>query len=81
MNKAIAIMFIVLLLLLASGLAVSTYHLDKQIEINFNNAKVTDSLNEEIYMLQMSVDKQIFIVNQILEIHPNLVDSIIKNTE
>jgi len=49
MNKAIAIMFIVLLLLLASGLAVSTYHLDKQIEINFNNAKVTDSLNEEIF--------------------------------
>ena len=74
-------MFIVLLLLLASGLGISTYHLDKQIEINYNNAKVTDSLKQEIYMLEMSVDKQLFIVNQISEIHPNLVDSIIKDTE
>ena len=70
-----------ILLLLGIGLAVSTYHLDRQITINYNNAKVTDSLNQEIYMLQMSVDKQIFIVNQISEIHPNLVDSIIKDTE
>ena len=74
-------MFIILLLLLGLGLSVSTYHLDKQIEINYNNAKVTDSLNQEIYMLQMNVDKQIFIINQISEIQPNLVDSIIKDTE
>ena len=71
----------VILLLLGSGLAVSTYHLDKQIQINYNNARVTDSLKQEIYFLEMSVDKQIFIVNQISEIHPNLVDSIIKDTE
>lgn len=81
MNRAIAVMMGVILLLLASGLAVSTYHLDKQIEINYNNARITDSLSQEIYLLQMSVDKQIFIVNQISEIHPNLVDSIIKDTE
>ena len=71
----------IIMLLLVVGLAVSTYHLDRQITINYNNAKVTDSLKQEIYMLQMSVDKQIFIVNQISEIHPNLVDSIIKDTE
>jgi hypothetical protein len=81
MNKAIAVMLGVILLLLGSGLAVSTYHLDKQIQINYNNARVTDSLKQEIYFLEMSVDKQIFIVNQISEIHPNLVDSIIKDTE
>ena len=71
----------IIMLLLLVGLVVSTYHLDRQITINYNNAKVTDSLKQEIYMLQMSVDKQIFIVNQISEIHPNLVDSIIKDTE
>lgn len=71
----------IIMLLLFVGLVVSTYHLDRQITINYNNAKVTDSLKQEIYMLQMSVDKQIFIVNQISEIHPNLVDSIIKDTE
>lgn len=81
MNKAIAVMLAAIILLLSSGLAVTSYHLDKQISINYNNAKLTDSLKEEIYMLQMSVDKQIFIVNQISEIHPNLVDSIIKDTE
>jgi hypothetical protein len=81
MNKAIAVMLGVILLLLGSGLAVSTYHLDKQIQINYNNARVTDSLKQEIYLLEMSVDKQIFIVNQISEIHPNLVDSIIKDIE
>lgn len=81
MNKAIAVMLAAIILLLGTGLAVTSYHLDKQISINYNNAKVTDSLKEEIYMLQMSVDKQIFIVNQISEIHPNLVDSIIKDTE
>lgn len=81
MNKAIAVMLAAIILLLGSGLAVTSYHLDKQISINYNNARVTDSLKEEIYMLQMSVDKQIFIVNQISEIHPNLVDSIIKDTE
>jgi hypothetical protein len=81
MNKAISFMVGIIMLLLVVGLAVSTYHLDRQITINYNNAKVTDSLKQEIYMLQMSVDKQIFIVNQISEIHPNLVDSIIKDTE
>jgi hypothetical protein len=81
MNKAISFMVGIIMLLLFVGLVVSTYHLDRQITINYNNAKVTDSLKQEIYMLQMSVDKQIFIVNQISEIHPNLVDSIIKDTE
>jgi len=81
MNKAISFMVGIIMLLLVVGLAVSTYHLDRQITINYNNAKVTDSLKQEIYMLQMSVDKQILIVNQISEIHPNLVDSIIKDTE
>jgi hypothetical protein len=81
MNKAILVMLGGIVLLLGFGLAISTYHLDKQIEINYNNKHLTDSLEQEIYMLQMSVDKQIFIVNQISEIHPNLVDSIIKDTE
>lgn len=81
MNKAISVMLAAIILLLGSGLAVTSYHLDKQITINYNNAKVTDSLKEEIYMLEMSVDKQIFIVNQISEIHPKLVDSIIRETE
>lgn len=81
MNKAIAVMLSAIILLLGSGLAVTTYNLDKQITINYNNKHLTDSLEQEIYMLQMSVDKQIFIVNQISEIHPKLVDSIIKDTE
>lgn len=81
MNRAIAVMLAAIILLLGSGLAVTSYHLDKQITINYNNKHLTDSLEQEIYLLQMSVDKQIFIVNQISEIHPNLVDSIIKDTE
>lgn len=81
MNKAIAVMLAAIIILLGFGLAVTSYHLDKQITINYNNKHLTDSLEQEIYLLQMSVDKQIFIVNQISEIHPNLVDSIIKDTE
>lgn len=81
MNKAVIIMLVGIMLLLGSGLAVTTYHLDKQIEINYNNKHITDSLQQEIYLLQMNVDKQVFIINQIAEFHPNLVDSIIKDIE
>lgn len=81
MNKAVIVMLVGIMLLLGSGLAVTTYHLDKQIQINYNNKHITDSLEQEIYLLQMNVDKQIFIINQIAEFHPNLVDSIIKDIE
>lgn len=81
MNKAVIVMLVGILLLLGSGLAVTTYHLDKQIQINYNNKHITDSLEQEIYLLEMNVDKQIFIINQIAEFHPNLVDSIIKDIE
>jgi len=81
MNKAVIVMLVGILLLLGSGLAVTTYHLDKQIEINYNNKHITDSLEQEIYLLEMNVDKQVFIINQIAEFHPNLVDSIIKDIE
>ena len=74
-------MLVAIMFLFAVGLALTSYQLDRQITINYNNSRVTDSLKEEIYLLQMNVDKQIFIINQISEIHPNLVDSIINDTE
>ena len=74
-------MLLALMLLFAGGFALTTYQLDRQITINYNNSRVTDSLKEEIYLLQMNVDKQIFIINQISEFHPKVVDSIINDTE
>lgn len=48
---------------------------------NENIEKVLDSVRDDNYLLKMSLDKQIFIIDQLHDIHPKDVDKVLNDTE
>jgi archaellum component FlaG (FlaF/FlaG flagellin family) len=81
MARSIFILFIVAIIILATFLGYSTYNVHYLIKVNEKTSKTLDSLRDENEMLKMNLDKQIFIINQIQELHPKEVTQIINDTE
>ena len=48
---------------------------------NENIEKVLDSVRDDNYLLKMSLDKQIFIIDQLHDLHPKDVDKVLNETE
>ena len=81
MARSLFIIFILTIITLSVFLGYSSYNVHYLVKTNEKAVKLTDSLREDNEMLKMNLDKQIFIIDQIHELHPKEVDNIINDTE
>lgn len=81
MARALFVIFISLILILSVFLGYSTYNVHYLVKKNEALEKVLDSVRDDNYLLKMNLDKQVFIIDQVHEIHPKEVDKIINETE
>ena len=81
MSWALFLIFVCLIIVLSVFLGYSTYNVHYLVKRNEKVEKVLDSVREDNYLLKMSLDKQIFIIDQLHDIHPSDVDKVINETE
>lgn len=81
MSRLLFLIFVCLILILSVFLGYSTYNVHYLVKRNENVEKVLDSVREDNYLLKMNLDKQIFIIDQLHELHPKDVDKVLNETE
>ena len=81
MLRAIFVILCALIIVLATFVFVESYDLHYMVkQVESSHAKI-DSLNGELQVMRLNVDRMDFIINQIREKHPKEVDDIINDTE
>jgi len=81
MSRALFLIFACVIVVLFVFLGYSTYNVHYLVKRNEHVEKVLDSVREDNYLLKMSLDKQIFIIDQLHDLHPKDVDKVLNETE